>query len=163
MKGRYKGLTLVPVDLQGDYDLLLAFKLDLHMITHGSPEGYNPQGYMARMAGRMATYPQGQWLLKSGTTVLGHLGFFMDPETDPIQGYVHMLYIIPEARGQGLGKYMLVKALEHFREKGILQVALKAAPQNAAAMNLYTSLGFVKAKDQDPNKAPLVLMVKKKE
>lgn len=142
MKGRYKGLSLLPVELERDKDLLLSFKLDTHLSSYGTADGYSPENYIERLKNRLIEYPQGQMLLYSGKKVLGHLGFYPDRDAKEWQGYIHMVYVVPDARGQGLGKYLLAKAIDHFREQGIESVALKVGITNERAKALYTSMGF---------------------
>jgi len=53
------------------------------------------------------------------------------------------VYVVPQARGQGLGRLLVGEALAHAaRELGVRQVNLGVAAANAAARALYESLGF---------------------
>lgn len=160
MRSQFKGLTCVPVDLERDQDMLLAFKLDTHLISYGTPEGYDSGAYLSRLKKRMSTYPEGQILLRGGGRVLGHAGFYPEHKGEAITGYIHMLYIVPEARGKGLGQYLLGRVVEHFREQGITSIYLKVSDKNAHAMKLYAAMGFHLAPQQDERLLPMVLLVK---
>jgi RimJ/RimL family protein N-acetyltransferase len=53
------------------------------------------------------------------------------------------MYVAPEGRGRGLGTQLLKAALEHaWHELRVLQVNLGVHTHNAAALRVYTALGF---------------------
>ncbi len=56
--------------------------------------------------------------------------------------YVGDLSVGPSNRGQGLGRLLLVHALNTYREAGHTRTGLTVTLQNTAAYNLYRSLGF---------------------
>jgi mycothiol synthase len=60
----------------------------------------------------------------------------------PRRGLVHMLGVLPEFRGRGLGKRILIAGLRHLMQKGIEVAALTVDSENAAARFLYESMGF---------------------
>ena len=49
-------------------------------------------------------------------------------------------------RRQGLGRALVLKALEAFRNLGAQSVALEATAENAVAIRMYSSLGFLPTK-----------------
>jgi ribosomal protein S18 acetylase RimI-like enzyme len=51
--------------------------------------------------------------------------------------------VIPTARRRGLGRALVLKALQGFRDVGCAQTTLEATAENAGAVKLYASLGFV--------------------
>ena len=51
--------------------------------------------------------------------------------------------IVPEHRGQGLGRKMIAQGLEHARASGAAGVFLAVDEQNTYARKLYESMGFV--------------------
>lgn len=54
------------------------------------------------------------------------------------------VYVAPEARGQGVSRRLIEQALERCRREGrIEQVRLGVATDNAPALAVYRSLGFV--------------------
>ena len=52
------------------------------------------------------------------------------------------LYVLDEARGQGLGRTLVEAAFERARERGCRRMDLDVNEENAAAQALYESLGF---------------------
>lgn len=55
---------------------------------------------------------------------------------------IRKMYLKPQARGKGLGKYLLESLLSHAREKGFKQVELETAGVLKEAIGLYTRYGF---------------------
>lgn len=52
------------------------------------------------------------------------------------------MYLLPEARGLGLGKQLIDKALEFARESGYRQVYLETMPELGKAVSVYEKFGF---------------------
>jgi ribosomal protein S18 acetylase RimI-like enzyme len=57
--------------------------------------------------------------------------------------YVVGFYIRPQWQGRGLGRAFLLAIAEQSRSLGAEGLSLTVAPDNAKAMNLYRSAGFV--------------------
>lgn len=57
-------------------------------------------------------------------------------------GEVYVLGVDPAWRGTGLGRALLVAGLQHMAARGLPQAMLYVDASNAAAIGLYTSLGF---------------------
>lgn len=52
------------------------------------------------------------------------------------------MYFVPSARGSGLGKYALERALARARELGFKQIVLETSSKLLAANRLYAKFGF---------------------
>ena len=52
------------------------------------------------------------------------------------------LYLAPEARGTGLGKALMLKAMAWAREAGYEQVYLETMPELSNAVTMYEKLGY---------------------
>lgn len=57
-------------------------------------------------------------------------------------GSVQNVGVVPEHRGLGLGRALILQALLGFREAGLRRVYLEATAENAPAVELYRSVGF---------------------
>lgn len=57
-------------------------------------------------------------------------------------GSIQNVGVIPEHRGQGLGRALVLRALEGFRDAGVQRVALEVTAANKPAVELYRRLGF---------------------
>lgn len=54
------------------------------------------------------------------------------------------LYVVPEARRQGIGRALMERARTFARESGAKALLLETAVDNLAAQALYESLGYVR-------------------
>lgn len=59
-------------------------------------------------------------------------------------GRIGRVALLPEARGKGLGKTLMLAVMQHARDTGILQLELSAQTH---ALGFYEQLGFVVCSD----------------
>ena len=52
------------------------------------------------------------------------------------------MYLLPQARGLGLGKIMIEKCIEQAREKGFSKIYLETMPELKQALSVYAKFGF---------------------
>ena len=57
-------------------------------------------------------------------------------------GAIQNIGVVPEHRGQGLGRALLVQALHGFAENGMAIASLEVTAENEVAVRLYEDLGF---------------------
>jgi ribosomal protein S18 acetylase RimI-like enzyme len=79
------------------------------------------------------------------------VGFFVlslgySPEHGGTDGFIDDIYIIPAARGRGLGRAAMELALEESRKCGIRVLLLEVEAENDRAYSLYRSMGFTDTK-----------------
>jgi ribosomal protein S18 acetylase RimI-like enzyme len=59
------------------------------------------------------------------------------------KGYIWGMYVIPQARGEGIGKLLLEKIISNSKNiEGLEQLNLTVASDNKVAKKLYQRLGF---------------------
>ncbi|WP_349409978.1 GNAT family N-acetyltransferase [Pseudalkalibacillus sp. SCS-8] len=64
-------------------------------------------------------------------------------------GGIYGLGVLPEFRGKGYGRDLLMKAVEKLKEKQVQQIMLQVAVKNSNALNLYRSCGFEETTTMD--------------
>jgi len=91
--------------------------------------------------------PQSTWLImvRGGENYFGR-------DCGTIQGIISQAHaqigaiqnvgVIPNHRGQGLGRALVVQSLLGFKQAGIPRVYLEVTAQNYSAIQLYQSIGF---------------------
>lgn len=57
-------------------------------------------------------------------------------------GFIHDVWVEPEYRNEGIGRQMVMLAIERFREMGVPQVRLDTAAPNEIARELFRACGF---------------------
>ena len=62
--------------------------------------------------------------------------------TGALDAYLEELYVVPERRGEGLGRALLEAAMEHSKERGAEHIDLGTSETDVAARALYESTGF---------------------
>jgi ribosomal protein S18 acetylase RimI-like enzyme len=62
--------------------------------------------------------------------------------TDALECYLAELYVVPDQRGHGLGRALMLAAIEHARRQGADHMELGTGEADVAARSLYESLGF---------------------
>jgi ribosomal protein S18 acetylase RimI-like enzyme len=61
-------------------------------------------------------------------------------------GMIQNLGVVPEYRGIGLGKTLLLQSLHGFKRTGVKQVTLEVTARNLPAIRIYHGVGFVERK-----------------
>lgn len=77
-----------------------------------------------------------------GDRIIGGAGIF--PSDGLPVGVCELvkMYLLPEGRGQGLGRGLIEKALAFARESGYRQVYLETMPELRQAVRVYEKFGF---------------------
>lgn len=75
--------------------------------------------------------------------IIGGAGIY---SLEGVNGYCELqkMYLLPTARGKGLGFILLARCLEFARESGYTTCYLETMPEFKSAIRLYESLGFRK-------------------
>jgi putative acetyltransferase len=74
--------------------------------------------------------------------ILGGGGIFPSPGLPNGTCELVKMYLLPQARGIGLGRAMILKCLEFAREAGYKTVYLETMPELKNALKAYEKLGF---------------------
>ena len=126
---------------------------DLHAVARlfeayaaSLPVDLDYQGFAAELAGLPGKYapPRGALLLARGTdgTPLGSIGVrSLAPEE---VGELKRLYVVPAARGSGLGRALAEAAVEAARGLGHRELRLDTLPSMTAAIAMYEQMGFTR-------------------
>jgi len=61
---------------------------------------------------------------------------------DALDCYLEELYVVPDRRGQGLGRALMEAAIDQARREGAAYMDLGTSEDDVAARALYESLGF---------------------
>lgn len=80
-----------------------------------------------------------------GSTNERLLGFHWTKRHSAALGEVYVVGIDPAAQGRGLGKLLTAAGLAHLADAGVAEIHLYVEAENAAAVALYSGLGFTHA------------------
>jgi ribosomal protein S18 acetylase RimI-like enzyme len=62
--------------------------------------------------------------------------------SEGLECYLAELYVVPERRGQGIGRALMTAAIEHARARGADRMEIGVDEPDTAARGLYESFGF---------------------
>ena len=125
----------------GDVDLLTPL-FDAYRQFYELPS--DPPTARAFLAERLARGEAVVFLAQDGTRVLGFTllyAAFSSLIPGPIL-ILNDLFVIPEARGRGVGNALLEQARQHARATGAKRIDLATHRDNRGAQRLYESLGY---------------------
>jgi GNAT superfamily N-acetyltransferase len=66
-----------------------------------------------------------------------------------LEVYLAELYVVPERRGQGLGRALLGYAMDVARERGADHIDLGTGEDDVVARKLYSSMGFTRLEGEN--------------
>lgn len=104
---------------------------------------------MNDIAQREGFLPAATWLVAyrpSPNAEVEHCGTVQGLRDAAGLGAIQNLGVVPAHRGLGLGRLLMLKALEGFRRAGLSRAFLEVTAQNEMAVHMYQRLGFVKAR-----------------
>ncbi|MFL5752088.1 MAG: GNAT family N-acetyltransferase [Bacteroidia bacterium] len=76
--------------------------------------------------------------------VIGGAGIFPTEGLPPGTCELVKMYLLPEARGMGLGKKLIAKCIESAKEQGYTKMYLETMPELRAAIGMYENSGFTR-------------------
>ncbi len=102
---------------------------------------------MRDIAAKSTFVPAATWLAVEhpGTEWEVPLGTIQGLRTGAVQGAIQNIGVVPSARGRGIGRELIRRALLGFQAAGCRNVSLEVTVHNLAAISLYRSVGFVRA------------------
>lgn len=129
--------------------------------AHGDLTGFHADTYYEAALAHHRADPESVMMFYFDDQPAGLLD--LDPVRGARAGYgwISLLYLLPEYRGQGLGVQVLGRATAHFENLGRTALRLQAAEDNRAALAFYKKYDFVPLSWTEGAKGKLWLMEKK--
>lgn len=82
------------------------------------------------------------FILELDGKIVGGSGIYPTEGLPPTCCELVKLYLLPEARGKGLGKLLIEHCISTARTNGYQQIYLETMPELSMAMSLYEKCGF---------------------
>jgi RimJ/RimL family protein N-acetyltransferase len=150
------------IRLHADAELCVAFRHGMYVASFGSSEGIEEELgqdneiYLQQLREKIAQLPEGNVHLWQGERIVGQAEMRL-LEEEPDVGYVSLFYLVPEVRGQGLGRVLHEHAVDVFRRRGKRVMRLSVSISNSRAIAFYRKLGWVAVATR-ANKEPMAIM-----
>lgn len=143
-------LELRPIDLERTAALCVAFRRDTYACGFGEraearfdeENGPNGEQYLSWLAQRLEGFPEGHVHAWHDGRIVGQIEMIAQQKNAPTCGYVNLFYLVPEARGSGLGTQLHDYAVALATLYGSDRMRLSVSPTNARAMRFYEKHGW---------------------
>jgi ribosomal protein S18 acetylase RimI-like enzyme len=98
---------------------------------------------MELIRGKSGFLPAATWLVAAPD---GCCATVQGVRDDVSVGSIQNLGVVPEYRGRGLGRALLLRALDGFKKAGLKRARLEVSARNRRAVRLYHESGFIATK-----------------
>jgi len=117
------------------------------LVSDAFLDGLSVDGREVAWRNRFENDPDGLlavWLAEVDGLAVGFIGSgpAHDPDLAPPSAEVYSLYLLPEAWRQGLGKRLLLTAVEHWQGRGVGTLVLWVMEGNSRARSFYEAQGW---------------------
>ena len=141
-------LEFRPINLSKHRDRCVEFRADSFVCSFGAADlfyemdGDGVATYLHRLEQKMKTLPHSCVHAWHENQIIGQIEMGRWKHDFRV-GYVHLFYLIPEFRGQGLGQQLEQHAATFLRELGCRSARLSVSPTNRMALRFYRSNAWV--------------------
>ncbi|MEY3299138.1 MAG: hypothetical protein RLZZ597_2398 [Cyanobacteriota bacterium] len=84
------------------------------------------------------------WVVEDGETLVGTAGYYPVKRGDQAVE-IRKMYLLPQARGQGLGRYLLAQLEQAIQQRGFREIWVETASVLKEAVQLYETSGYLPA------------------
>ncbi|MEM6255677.1 MAG: GNAT family N-acetyltransferase [Cyanobacteria bacterium P01_D01_bin.156] len=104
--------------------------------------GWEPEGADSDVVQVETHYQQGEfWVVEKDSKVVGTAAYHpIERGEQAVE--IRKMYLLPEARGQGLGRFLLGQLEEAIAARGFKEIWLETATVLKAAVRMYESSGY---------------------
>ncbi len=78
----------------------------------------------------------------NGQEIVGSVMCWEQHQSGEVYGEIEDLFVLPDWRGKGIAKALLVKALQTLKDRSLERAELMVLTENASAISLYKGVGF---------------------
>jgi len=135
------------INVDANFSDCVQFREDSYFCSFGTSEGYletigeNGTIYRSKLLSRLSSPEWGYFHIWSGDQLIGQLEFKSHSEIAGF-GYIHLIYLIPNYRGQGLSDAIHQFLIEQLTLMGCLGAVLSVSRENKRAVNFYQKQGW---------------------
>ncbi|CDO04815.1 ribosomal-protein-alanine acetyltransferase [Oceanobacillus picturae] len=136
-------LTFEAIDVMKHQAKVIAFRKDSFRVSFGDTSGFgDEEDYLRWLEEKKHAFPAGFMLVRENDAYIGQLELSIKEYNGESIGYIHLLYLVPEKRGQGKGLELYQYAKQFFLQYNVASYELRVSPSNTAAINFYRKSGM---------------------
>lgn len=134
------GLSILPVT-PADAEALIQLARDFHR-EDGHPLDPALEPGLRRLAADDPLAPT--WIIREDDAVIGYVALSLGHSimAGGPDGFIDDLYLVPAARGRGIGRRVLAFVEDEARARGFRALHLEVELANTRAQHLYATAGF---------------------
>lgn len=139
---RNSALRDAPIDLKYDDDFYCDCYAGTWIASHGDLEGFSAPAYLHSAQEHCKSDPDSVLVIYDGDKPVGLIDMDVRRGAADGIGWISLIYLRPDYRGQGYGIQVLARAIKKYSALGRRELRLHVAQDNAAAIKFYTEYGF---------------------
>ena len=145
---RNTALSDLPIDLKSDSDYYCDCYAGTWLAAHGSLEGFSAPAYLHSAEEHCKNDNESVLVMYDADKPVGLIDMDVKRGADEGFGWISLIYLRPDYRGQGYGIQVLARAIKKYTGLGRRELRLHVAQENAAAISFYKKYGFEIAGEQ---------------
>lgn len=136
-----------PINLEINFRDCVQFRKDSYFCSFGTFEGYietigtKGEDYRTKLHSRLNSPEWGYYHLWCDDTLIGQLEFKSHSDIE-YYGYIHLIYLIPSYRGQGLSDTIHRFLIKQLKVMGCIGAVLSVSRTNKRAVGFYQKNGW---------------------
>lgn len=138
-------LEFIRIDIKKHNKEVVEFRRDSFKVSFGETVNFEEGDYLNWLEEKTAEFPEGFVLVTEDEGYIGQLELSIRQYKGKTIGYVHLYYLIPEKRGQGIGKELQNYARQFFERNKVSEYHLRVSPTNTSAIRFYRKIGMEEA------------------
>ena len=150
---------LPPIELPEGYSLRTAWPgfeetwVRIARAAFGEEDGWTVEKFREQLSSKQQFDLDGQFFVFSGDEPVAMAFAWLDEPDEKVWGRVHWVAVVPEHRGNGLGRAVVLAVMHYLAQRGFPKVFLDTQGYRQPAIRLYLSLGFRPApRDEEEEK-----------
>lgn len=136
-------LRFITIDINKHSEVAIGFRKDSFAASFGNASGFGDEKkYLNWLEIMVKDFPDGFVMVEKDNRLIGQLELTIKEYKDRKIGYVNLYYLVPEIRGNGVGKELHKYACSFFRSQNLNEFHLRVSPTNTSALKFYQKLGM---------------------
>lgn len=137
-------MEFVPVNIEKQLNLCVAFRKDAYAVSYGNTEGFSSEEATVWFHRLASSSDAGFYHVELNNETIGQIEFRSDlTDEDGVKyGYINLLYLKSEFRGQGLGLELQDFIFSKLKTAKCEYVQLRYVPANIQGVAFYRKHGW---------------------